>query len=219
MAQVAGKPDDRSGLRERKKSETRARLIDAAIDLVEKQGYAQTTVDQIAQAVDVSPRTVAHYFPSKDQLLLSVVDVYADAVSDQLIAASADLSPLEALYSANVAVLDNARQQATSAGELRITSLLRTLHVSPTLVPMARAIRSPRMCAELAERMGTHPDDRQVELVLAVWSAVISVAWSGLNDRWAAEPDPTFQTLLQLLRDGLRRGFDEFAGLVGELAV
>ncbi len=66
-------PNIETGLRERKKRETRARMIDAAIDLVEKQGYANTTVDQIAEAVDVSPRTVAHYFPSKDQLLLSVV--------------------------------------------------------------------------------------------------------------------------------------------------
>jgi AcrR family transcriptional regulator len=216
---VEEKPNTRAGLRERKKRETRARMIDAAIDLVEKQGYAQTTVDQIAEAVDVSPRTVAHYFPSKDQLLLSVVDAYADAVIDQLTAVPADVGPLEALYSANLAVLTNAASQDASAEGLRITSLLRTLHVSPALMPQARAAHSPRLYAELAERMHTQPDDRRVKLVLAVWSALQTVAWSGVNDLWAAEPEQSLPALVRLLCDRLRHGFDEFTGLVAESPV
>jgi AcrR family transcriptional regulator len=219
MPTVGQEPNTRAGLRERKKRETRARMIDAAIDLVEKQGYAQTTVDQIAEAVDVSPRTVAHYFPSKDQLLLSVIDSYFSAIIDQLAAIPADVEPLQALYSANMAVLTVAATQDASAQELRITSLLRTLHVSPTLQPLARAARSPQLCAVLAERMDTVPDDRRVELALALWSSVVSVAWAGINDLWAAQPEPTFQTLLALLRDRLRQGFDEFAGLVRESSV
>ncbi|MFC5946574.1 TetR/AcrR family transcriptional regulator, partial [Micromonospora harpali] len=45
------------GLRERKKQKTRLALIDAALDLFLRQGYEATTVDQIAAAVEISPRT------------------------------------------------------------------------------------------------------------------------------------------------------------------
>jgi len=212
-----GGSDERPGLRERKKRETRARLINAAVGLVEKQGYAQTTVEQIADAVDVSPRTVAHYFASKDQLLLSVVDTYADAVVDQLTAIPAGVGPLEALHSANVAVLEKARDHSRPGPAESIASLLRTLHVSPALQPLAHGLRSPRLCAELAHRMNTTPEDRRVELVVALWGAIATTSWSGVNKRWNEQAEPTSDALLTLLRDRLDAGFDELCAIVGEL--
>ncbi|HMO00956.1 MAG TPA: TetR/AcrR family transcriptional regulator [Miltoncostaeaceae bacterium] len=57
------------GLRERKKRQTREAIAAAALDLFARQGYAATTIAQIAAAADVSPRTVFGYFASKEELI------------------------------------------------------------------------------------------------------------------------------------------------------
>ena len=77
--------------RERKKRETRQRIVAEAIALFEKQGYDQTTVAQIAAAADVDPKTFFNYFGSKDEVLFN------DARRDQelLIAAIAERPPHE----------------------------------------------------------------------------------------------------------------------------
>ena len=58
------------GLRERKRLRTREAIARAALDLFDRQGFAETTIPQIAEAADVSPRTVSAYFPRKEELAL-----------------------------------------------------------------------------------------------------------------------------------------------------
>jgi AcrR family transcriptional regulator len=57
-------------LREQKKSATRQRLVAVAVRAFSVDGYAETTVDDIAGAAGVSPRTFFHYFPTKQDVLL-----------------------------------------------------------------------------------------------------------------------------------------------------
>jgi AcrR family transcriptional regulator len=58
------------GLRERKKQKTRDAIQREAMRLIGKQGYDETTVEQIAAAVEISPSTFFNYFPSKEDLVL-----------------------------------------------------------------------------------------------------------------------------------------------------
>lgn len=64
-----------AGLRERKKARTHAAISDAAIALFLERGYDQVSVAEVAEAAEVSKRTVFAYFPAKEDL---VVHRFAD---------------------------------------------------------------------------------------------------------------------------------------------
>ena len=74
-----------TGLRERKKMQTRLAIRREAFRLFTEQGYAETTIEQIAAAAEVSPRTFYRYFGVKEALLLSddhispTVEAFANA--------------------------------------------------------------------------------------------------------------------------------------------
>ena len=57
------------GHRERKKQQTRARIVEAAFALFEERGYQATTLADIAAAADIAPRTFFSYFPSKEAVV------------------------------------------------------------------------------------------------------------------------------------------------------
>jgi AcrR family transcriptional regulator len=60
-----------TGLRERSKARRRAAIIRAAYELFAERGYDATTIADIAEAAEVSPRTVTMYFPTKQDIALS----------------------------------------------------------------------------------------------------------------------------------------------------
>jgi AcrR family transcriptional regulator len=63
--------DPPPGRRERKKMQTRYAIRREAFRLFEQNGYADTTIDQIANAAEVSPRTFYRYFGVKEAVLIS----------------------------------------------------------------------------------------------------------------------------------------------------
>ena len=55
--------------RERKKEETRQRLLSTSLELFHEQGYSATTIEDITERADVAKGTFFNYFPSKEALL------------------------------------------------------------------------------------------------------------------------------------------------------
>lgn len=59
------------GLRERKRAETHSRIQKEAMRLFLERGFDSTTLDDIAEAADVSRRSLFHYFGSKEEIVYS----------------------------------------------------------------------------------------------------------------------------------------------------
>ncbi|MEV3905096.1 MULTISPECIES: TetR family transcriptional regulator [unclassified Mycobacterium] len=82
------------GLRARKKIRTRAAIRREAFRLIEEQGFGNTTVEQIADAAEVSASTFFRYFPTKEAVLLS--DDQIAPIVAAFVDAPADLAPVAA---------------------------------------------------------------------------------------------------------------------------
>lgn len=92
-------PDTNLGLRERKKLRTRTSIQKEALRLFLEKGYDETTIEDIAEAVEISPSTFFNYFPSKEAV------VFQDDYDPIIIAAfnaqpDAATSPIHALRTA-----------------------------------------------------------------------------------------------------------------------
>jgi AcrR family transcriptional regulator len=72
-----------NGLRERKKRKTRESIQREAMRLFQQQGYEETTIEQIAAAVEVSPSTFFNYFPTKEDVVL--YDAYDPMIASLLL--------------------------------------------------------------------------------------------------------------------------------------
>src|SRR3954452_6078404 len=88
------------GPRERKKARTKAEIQRQALRLFNEQGYAETSVEQIAAAAEVSPSTFFRYYPTKDDVVLA--DFLDHRTMQLRVSAPAELEPLAALRHAVV---------------------------------------------------------------------------------------------------------------------
>ena len=198
------------GLRERKKQRTRATLIDAAVELCERQGFDRTTVDQIAAIADVSPRTFSRYFATKDAIALALVDEILDRTAVELNRQPRGMNHFEALLRAYLAMAESAKVAA--AGELsaeRVMCIVRIILSSPALQQASLEYRGNAIDTELANRMGAAVHDRGPRLVSAVWGSIIMTTLTDLAD----ESRDGSQVSLDDVIDRLEVLFTEFTGL------
>jgi len=74
----------RTGRRERRKEETRQRIISAALELMQEKPFDQITVEEIAERADVAKGTFFLYFPTKEQLLHAYLEEMVEDVYEFL---------------------------------------------------------------------------------------------------------------------------------------
>ncbi|GLX23316.1 MULTISPECIES: TetR/AcrR family transcriptional regulator [Streptomyces] len=86
------------GLRERKKQRTRQTIFEEALRLFLSRGFDEVSIAEIAEAAEVSKRTLFAYFPTKEDLVLHVFADHADESARVVRARPAGTSPLAALY-------------------------------------------------------------------------------------------------------------------------
>jgi AcrR family transcriptional regulator len=93
-----------ASLRERKKVDTRRTISRAALQLAAERGPDAITVEDIAAAADVSPRTVFNYFASKEEAIVGFDPHRAIELSESVLDRPASESPLVALRAVFVAL-------------------------------------------------------------------------------------------------------------------
>jgi AcrR family transcriptional regulator len=118
-----------TGLTERNKQRTRREIAEAAGQLFLERGYAATTVQEIARAADVSPRTFFRYFPSKEDVITAIASDSMDDVLDHMAGHDASeslVSVLRATFSAVLApAIDDPDAARAFQFMLRETPVLR----------------------------------------------------------------------------------------------
>jgi AcrR family transcriptional regulator len=177
-----------SSLRERKKLATRRGIRRVALELIAERGFSHVTVEDIAAAADVSPRTFFNYFPSKEAVLFGADPGRAEEVRARLVH---DLPGHSALEVLRAVLTDRARQLAAELAELggdpaRWAAQVKAAQADPQL----RAAQASHMAqveasfaSALAERLGTDPDrDPYPTLLASAATAVLRATmsfWAG----------------------------------------
>ncbi len=168
-------------LRERKKQQTREGLAAAAVDLFMERGYDATTVEDIAAAVDVSPRTFFRYFPTKEDV---IVDLLRAGVVDLVERVAA--RPLSEPLATSLRAAARAWADLTAEESVRLLMLARVLDASPCLKPrfdQQGRVGLDDLELQIADRLGVdRATDARPALVVALVSAVLSKA----IERWSA---------------------------------
>ncbi|MBK5227323.1 MAG: TetR family transcriptional regulator [Actinobacteria bacterium] len=170
-----------SGLRERKKLKTATTIEEKALRLFSERGYDATTVDDIAAAADVAPRTFFRYFPTKEDVVLGH---YAErmALLGRALAGRPDDEP--AITAVRHAYAEVARDfESKREGVLQRALLIAT---KPSLRArnLELQIRWERVIAEaVAPRLGVGIDDPRVVLLSACAVTAMRVSL----ETWVAE--------------------------------
>ncbi len=162
------------GLRERKKNKNKIVIQEQALKLFLKQGYVATTIEQIAEAAEISPSTFFRYFKTKESVMLYdsldplIIQVFKEQPSN--------LNVIQALRSAIKEVFTNLPRERMSL-EMRRGELIRS-------VPELRAglfdelVRNIDMFAEMiAERTGRKASELAVRNLAG---AIIGVVMASL---------------------------------------
>src|SRR5580700_5434289 len=203
-------------LRERKKLATRRLLRRAALELVAERGLANVTVEDIAEAAEVSPRTFFNYFPSKESVLFGGDTDRAAELREGIAVAAPGGSALDAVR----VVLT--RDSETMADELRSlggdpADWLRRMKVART-DPHVRAAHAAQMAmieraiAEgLAARLGADQETDPYPGVVA--AAAVSVVRACLSFWAGAGGAVSLGQLIDQAFKALAAGFPEDSDL------
>jgi AcrR family transcriptional regulator len=197
-------------LRERKKLATRRALQRFALDLVAERGYSRVTIEDIAEAADVSPRTFFNYFPSKEAALLGADPERTEGLRQRLIDQPPDKTPLEAL---RAVMVEEVRRLSEELAELGGDAAGWVCRMKLAMAdPHLRAAQAAHMTQiehavvdGLSQRSGTDPKTDPYPILLAstaigLMRAVISI-WAHLGETVAL--DALTDSAFQALADGL----------------
>jgi AcrR family transcriptional regulator len=200
------------GLRARKRRETRARLEEATLFFVRRDGLDQATIDQICERADVSPRTFFNYFDSKEDALLGTQALEFDEHTlEELAKRYGDADPLEAVLGL-IFILCGPSIEHMVDQEARVEVILRYPHLAARSVTRVARL-SEAVTGAVRDLLAARPGWQQVdaaggsaETVLGLcMGAVRHTVESSLSDPDRADVAQLEARALALMRETVRR--------------
>lgn len=188
-----------TGLRERKKQRTRDALVRAALELFTTKGYEQTTVDEIADAVEVSQRTFFRYFANKEEAAFAVQQLAESHFIAAVRERPAQEGPFEALRNAVLGAWDTIGEaiEAIIPLDLHMRSY-QLIESTPVLlaVHLRRSMEIEEEIARLiADREGLDVNtDPRPRVAVAAFSGVMRVT----GRLWGQGEDASMEALRSL---------------------
>lgn len=187
------------GLRERKKAKTMANVQMHALRLFRENGYHATTVEQIAEAAEISPSTFFRYFGTKEDVVLT--DNYDPVLVAALENQPSELSPLQAVRNAMISgiaeMTDDEWETVRQRNELILTVPELRAAAMNNLTQMMQLLTQI-----VAKRTGRNSDDPAVRTFAGV---VVGVNIS-LMDYNAKATKSEFAKLLDEALDVVEKG-------------
>jgi AcrR family transcriptional regulator len=158
------------GLRERKKALMRQLISDTATLMFLERGFDEVRVSEIAEACDVSEKTIYNYFPTKESLLLDREEGSTNAIRSALGPDARSISPVDAM----VGILkDELDEFVTHLGSSANFTFPQIMHFNELIesTPALKAARADmidrfaQLAAELmAARAGVDPNDPEPQI-------------------------------------------------------
>ncbi|MFE6663904.1 TetR/AcrR family transcriptional regulator [Streptomyces sp. NPDC057697] len=146
-------------LRERKKLQTRHRLLAAASELFAERGFDQVSVAEVAEAAEVSKMTVFNYFSGKEDLILAPMEAHVGDVARAVRDRAPGESALTAVLGQFLAGVEN-RDPSVGMSDAPLVLRVRRLIVeTPALLTRAHAfsVRSFDLLAATLVEEGEEP--------------------------------------------------------------
>ncbi len=159
---------------------TRARLQAAALDLFVRQGFEETTVEQIAAAAGVSHMTFFRYFPTKESV--AVEDPYDPLLAEAVAAQPASLSAFERVRRGT----RDAMAAAPPSVDLETAARIGLMSLTPAL--RARAWENTNETQRVIIQALVATGSPRADAVVATGACVGAVMTALLD--WGARPDP-----------------------------
>jgi AcrR family transcriptional regulator len=191
------------GLRERKKQKTRNTIIKVALELFAERGYEQTTIAEIADAAEVSPRTIFAYFPTKEDIVFcqlpeaqerlgqalrerpdgaTALDVLRDFIAGSL---SSDPNAVlrKRIVESDETLRRGERARSGPFEQLMVEAIAEDLHAGPDDIrpQIVAAAAAAAFTAARERNPPAPPDSDSPEQAMAVIDDILDFVRGGLN--------------------------------------
>jgi AcrR family transcriptional regulator len=183
-----------------KRARTRARIIEAAAQLVEEQGFERTTVQEVARRAGLSNGAISGNFKNRDEVFASIGPTYWPQVKPRFTPGSSFAEKMRVVAEATIAILP----ARSGRGRARLTGLAYALGneaLRALVQERARAFH-----AGAADWWRSLPDDEQPPIPPDILVRLLNVLTEGLTLQWLLTPELVTEDVIHAA----------FAALAGE---